>query len=304
MKKYRGPSKTLLIVATAVGALGGVTIRFPAAAAFEKNKVNEGGLTSNANLPLSSGKVIQKLVIPEASSIPADKVGEGIKRGKDYLENTYQRLPQYVGAKINCTNCHLDSGTRQFAGPWVGVVARFPQYRSRSGKVDTLQDRVNDCFERSLNGKRLPEKSAEMTDIISYMTWLSKGYAIGHEVEGMGMPRLVLQREPNLEHGRVVFESKCSSCHQASGTGLYSSDGKVIFPALWGKTSFNIGAGMARLHTAAGFVKKNMPLGQGDSLSDDEAWDVAGYFTQQQRPDFKNKAKDWLKGDKPKDARY
>lgn len=256
------------------------------------------------NLPLSSSKVTQKLVVPEVSSIPTDKVGESIKRGKDYIENTYQRLPQYVGAKINCTNCHLESGTKQFAGSWVGVVARFPQYRSRSGKVDTLPDRVNDCFQRSLNGKRMPEKSVEMTDIISYMTWLSKGYAIGQEVEGMGMPKLVLQREPDLEYGRVVFENKCSSCHQSNGKGLYSAEGKVVFPALWGKTSFNIGAGMARLHTAAGFVKKNMPLGQGDSLSDDEAWDVAAYFTQQQRPDFKNKAKDWLKGDKPKDARY
>lgn len=89
---------------------------------------------------------------------------------------------------MNCTNCHLNSGTTQFAGPWVGVTARFPQYRSRSAKVDTLTDRVNDCFERSLNGKRLPETSETMTDIISYMTWLSKGYEIGGDVEGSGMP--------------------------------------------------------------------------------------------------------------------
>lgn len=273
-----------------------------AIAADEKNvSTNVKDETS----PLVSKKVIQKFVVRDIASSDEDKhILESVKRGKDYLENTYQRLPNYVGAKINCTNCHLESGTKQFAGPWVGVVARFPQYRSRSAKVDILTDRINDCFERSLNGKHLPEKSSQMADIVSYMTWLSKGYAIGQDVEGMGMPKLVLQREPNLENGRTVYEGKCASCHQVNGQGLYADDGKVVFPALWGKKSFNLGAGMARLYTAAGFVKKNMPLGQGGTLTDDEAWDVAAYFSHQARPDFAKKNKDWLKGDKPKDARY
>lgn len=254
--------------------------------------------------PLVEGKVVQAFVVPDFAKIPSGPHGESILRGKQYLEETSLRLPQYVGAKMNCTSCHLDSGTRQDAGPWVGVTARFPQYRSRSAKMDTLPDRVNDCFERSMNGKRLPEKSTEMTDIVTYMTWLSKGYAIGQEVEGSGMPKLVLSREPNLENGKTVYTNKCASCHQPSGQGIFTAEGKPVFPAVWGKDSFNVGAGMARLHTAAGFVKRNMPLGQGGTLTDEEAWDVAAYFTQQQRPDFKKKVKDWLKGDKPKDARY
>ncbi len=249
-------------------------------------------------------KIIQPFRVPDVADIPNDKFGESALRGKDYLEHTFEKLPQFVGAKINCTSCHLNSGTTQFAGPWIGVVARFPQYRSRSAKVDTLPDRINDCFERSLNGSRLPEKSQEMTDIISYMTWLSKGYAIGQDVEGSGMPKVVLSRLPDLKVGRVIYEAKCASCHQSNGQGLYTTNGQVTYPALWGAQSFNVGAGMARLHTAAGFVKKNMPLGQGGSLSDEEAWDVAAYFTQQNRPDFKNKLKDWIKGERPKDARY
>lgn len=287
-----------------LGGLAVAVLQLSPVVASGKNKSTRHVAQDQESLPLSSGKVTQKFIVPDMKDIPIDQAGESIKRGKDYVENTFQRLPQYVGAKINCTNCHLDSGTRQLAGPWVGVVARFPQYRARSGKMDTLTDRVNDCFERSLNGKRLPEKSLEMTDIISYMTWLSKGYAIGQDVEGMGMPRLVVKRDPDLARGKAVFENKCASCHQSMGQGLYSADGKAVFPALWGMDSFNIGAGMSRLQTAAGFVKQNMPLGQGGSLSDDEAWDVAFYFSQQQRPDFKMKVNDWLKGDKPKDARY
>lgn len=72
----------------------------------------------------------------------------------------------------------------------------------------------------------------------------------------------------------------------------------------YGKDSFNIAAGMARLHTAAGFVKAKMPLGQVGSLTDDEAWDVGAYFSQQPRPDYPEKIKDWSKGGKPADARY
>ena len=61
---------------------------------------------------------------------------------------------------------------------------------------------------------------------------------------------------------------------------------------------------MARLNTAAAFVKSSMPLGQGGSLSDQEAFDVAAFFTRQPRPDFAGKLEDWPKGGKPDDVRY
>lgn len=310
-KKTTSPVSIVLITLGILVALSGLFFALGGQELLnQKNKLAKTSINESIdkNLPNLAEpllkKVVQPFKVPELSSVPTDKYGESILRGKDILEHTFEKLPQYVGAKINCTNCHLNSGTTQFAGPWIGVVARFPQYRSRSGKVDTLTDRVNDCFERSLSGRRLPEKSSEMTDIISYMTWLSKGYAIGQDIQGSGMPKIVLDRLPDLKTGRSIYESKCASCHQNKGQGLYTENGQVTYPALWGSKSFNIGAGMARLQTAAGFVKKNMPLGQGGSLSDDEAWDVAGYFSQQSRPDFKNKMKDWPKGDRPKDARY
>lgn len=270
-------------------------------------RLGGSGNKTEASVGLDQSPTAQQkeaFVVPDFQDIPNNQHGESIKRGKHYLENTFETLPKFVGAKMNCTHCHLNSGTTQFAGPWVGVAARFPQYRSRSAKVDTLADRVNDCFERSLNGKRLPENGEPMTDIISYMTWLSKGYQIGGDIEGSGMPKLVLDQTPDLAKGKIVYQTKCANCHQQEGQGLFADNGKVIYPPLWGSKSFNVGAGMARLHTAAGFVKKNMPLGQGNSLTDEDAWNVAAYFATQPRPDFKKKLKDWVKGDKPIDARY
>lgn len=72
-----------------------------------------------------------------------------------------------------------------------------------------------------------------------------------------------------------------------------------MYPPVWGKDSFNVGAGMARLYTAAAFVKHNMPLGQGGTLSAQDAVDVAADFTQKPRPDYAAWVKDWPKGGPP-----
>ncbi|MCC6134588.1 MAG: hypothetical protein IT491_04325 [Gammaproteobacteria bacterium] len=53
----------------------------------------------------------------------------------------------------------------------------------------------------------------------------------------------------------------------------------------------------------AAFVKAKMPLGQGGTLTDQETFDVAAYFTTQPRPDFAGKEQDWPECGKPKDAR-
>jgi thiosulfate dehydrogenase len=51
------------------------------------------------------------------------------------------------------------------------------------------------------------------------------------------------------------------------------------FPPLWGPDSYNNGAGMTRVLTAAAFVRHNMPLGttfDAPVLTDADAYDVAG----------------------------
>jgi thiosulfate dehydrogenase len=57
-----------------------------------------------------------------------------------------------------------------------------------------------------------------------------------------------------------------------------------VFPPLWGARSYNWGAGMSSVVNAAGFIKANMPLSQGNSLTDAEAWDVAAYIDSRERP--------------------
>lgn len=226
-----------------------------------------------------------------------------ILMGQSHIEKTYQNLPENVGAKMSCTNCHLQAGTTKYAGHFIGIAHAFPQYRDRSAKMDTLKDRVNDCFIRSLNGKALELDSKEMLEIVSYMEFLSEEVDSNVKPFATGMPKIKLAIQPDIEEGAKSYQAQCAHCHQASGVGIIAAE-QVIYPSLWGATSFNIGAGMARLQTATGFIKYHMPLGQPQSLTDQEALNIAAFVIQQPRPDYLAKSKDWPKGNKPIDARY
>lgn len=240
---------------------------------------------------------------PDESTIPDDERGAAIKRGLQIVNHTYKELPDNVGNQLNCTSCHLANGSEAYAAPWNGLSGIFPIYRSRGGRVNSLQERVNGCFERSMNGKALDLGSDDMNAIMAYMTWLSQDMPSGVIPEGRGFVKVDKNLEPNPETGKTLFAEKCSTCHGADGEGQYNDDGTYIYPAVAGDKSFNDGAGMARTYTAASFIKGKMPFGQGNSLTDQEAVDIAAYFTHLPRPVKANKDKDWPNGDAPKDVR-
>ncbi|HEU5048692.1 MAG TPA: c-type cytochrome [Gemmatimonadales bacterium] len=244
-----------------------------------------------ADAPTDSG-----FVVPHDSTIPDDSLGRSIRRGRALLLHTKDSLPDYVGNSLTCTNCHPDNGTRPNAMPWVGVYGRFPQYRSRAAQVQIIEDRIDDCFLRSMNGKRLPRESAEMRDIIAYMAFLSRGVPVGVEIPGQGLPKLDVTSGDSAR-GAVVFAAECARCHGEDGNGGAG-------PPVWGPNSYNIGAGMARLRTAAAFIRGNMPFDRPGILTDQQATDVAAYINSRPRPDFPGKEHDWPNGDPPPDVAY
>ena len=98
---------------------------------------------------------------PGDSFIPDGPLGTSIRRGRALLAATRDSLPAHVGNRLRCVSCHLDDGRRQ-SGSWVGVYVRYPQYRSRSATVETIEYRVNDCFRRSMNGTPLASDGPDM----------------------------------------------------------------------------------------------------------------------------------------------
>lgn len=241
--------------------------------------------------------------MPDESTIPDDERGVAIRRGLQIVNHTYKELPDNVGNQINCTSCHLANGSEAYAAPWNGLSGIFPIYRSRAARINSLQERVNGCFERSMNGTALDLGSDDMNAIIAYMTWLSQDMPTGVIPEGRGFVKVDKTLEADTDNGKKLFAEKCSVCHGENGEGQYNDDGTYVFPAVAGDKSYNDGAGMARTYTAAAFIKGKMPFGQGNTLTDQEAVDIAGYFTHLPRPVKANKDKDWPNGDAPKDVR-
>ena len=248
---------------------------------------------------------------PRFSAMLDSPNADQLIRGMRILTETKVLLPGNVGASLSCSSCHFNGGTVAKGAPYAGVSALFPVYRPRAGKVIEFKDRVNACFRRSMNGKPLEKNSSDMLALVAYADWLKVDSKPGEPIPGRGVGKIESDIRPDVKNGREVYKGQCAICHGDKGEGLKRADGFQVFPPLSGDATFNIGAGMARTYTAAAFVKNNMPiannlkfpLGQG-GLSDQDAVDVAAYFTHLPRPDFPDKVKDWPKGGKPKDARY
>jgi thiosulfate dehydrogenase len=239
--------------------------------------------------------------VPDADTLPDDAHGRLARRGRAMLAATRDSLPAHVGNALRCTSCHLDDGRRADALPWVGVLARFPQYRARNAQVNQIEDRVNDCLERSMAGRALPHDSDAMRAIVAYFAYLSRGVPTGTRLEGQGAPPLAAAPSGEREDGALVYARTCARCHGAQGEGTPQA------PPLWGDGSYSIGAGMGRPRTAAAFIRANMPHDQPPgtiTLSEAEALAVATYINAQARPDFARRAGDWPFGGAPADVPY
>jgi thiosulfate dehydrogenase len=258
-------------------------------------------------------------VAPKIRTVGDDALGKLVKYGYELMTNTANHIGpsvadpamRYSGNNLTCQNCHLQAGTQPYAMPLTGVWGQFPQYRGREGEIGTLEERINGCMDRSMNGLPLPLDGREMKAFLAYMKWLSTGVADGAKLVGAGTMRLAKEpdRAADLGHGAQVFARTCAMCHGKDGQGQRAATGAGYqFPPLWGLDSYNDGAGMTRVLTAAAFVQHNMPLGttyDAPALSDDEAYDVAAYINSTARPakagldkDFPNKLQ------KPVDTPY
>jgi thiosulfate dehydrogenase len=222
--------------------------------------------------------------------------------GQQLIQNTSIYLgPKGTVAQItngmNCQNCHLNAGTQPWGNNYSAVNANYPKFRARSGTVETVYKRISDCFERSLNGKAPDSTSKEMVAMATYIKWLGKDVEKDKKPKGSGIYNLAfLDRPIDPEKGKIIYDLKCKSCHQSDGQGVMNDEKNAYtYPPLWGKNSYNSGAGLYRMSRFAGYVKANMPLGatyKNPQLTDEEAWDVAAFVNSQERPN-KDLSKDW-----------
>lgn len=279
----RGVQRAILAVA------GGAALFAIASSVFDFGLIRDRGSDADDRALGTSPQAAFRP--PQDSAIPQGPAGEAVKRGQAIFMNTGSNAAPFVGNSLSCSNCHLDGGRKADSAPmWAAWVA-YPMYRSKNKQINTMEDRIKGCFTYSMNaqgsqsGGPPPAGHDVYKDLQTYMHWLATGAPTGVKMPGAGYPDLKktsLGYDP--ERGRDVYAAKCAVCHGSDGQGQEDINGRVVFPPLWGPKSYNWGAGMARVNTAAGFIMANMPLGQGNSLSDQQAWDAAAFIDSRERP--------------------
>ena len=284
--------------------VAGILWRCSASSDHEKTATEEAGKGDN-----------MVWFAPDTNDIPDDEFGNMVRYGRDLVMNTAYyigpegKMGHYLGNKMNCTNCHLDAGTRPYGLNYLSTHGRYPQYRARENKILTCADRINNCVERPHNGTPLPLDSKELNAIQCYIKWLGTKVPVETRVEGDNGLKLKLPEYAlSPKKGKVIYQSACARCHGENGEGkLLPSKVTYEYPPLWGKDSYQPGSSMYRIIKAAQFIKANMPNDKSTYehpvMSDIDALQVAAYVNSEEHerpkktgldyPDVKKKAVDY-----------
>jgi thiosulfate dehydrogenase len=259
---------------------------------------------------LPVGDSAERVFIPErtTSIVPAiyelsnSENDDLIRYGKQLIDSTGKYFGPHgsiahITNGLSCQNCHRESGLKLYTNNFLAVASTYPKFRPRSGKVESVEFRVNECMQRSLNGDTLKNDSKEMKAMVAYIKWTGKNVKKDTKPEGVGTKEIpFLQRAADPVQGESIYVAKCKTCHGENGKGVAMLDSSTyIYPPLWGEHSYVVSAGMYRLSKLASFIKSNMPLGATytqPALSDEEAWDVAAFINSQPHPK-KMFAYDW-----------
>ena len=221
---------------------------------------------------------------PAESELPDNAFGKLVRQGYNVFVDTPRQAPEFVGNGLKCSNCHLDQGRLPNSAPLWGAYPMYPAYRKKNDKVNTFAERLQGCFEFSMNGKPPPADGPVISALSAYSYWLATKAPIGVEAPGRGYPEVAQPAKGyDIAQGAQVYKAQCAVCHGDNGQGQKVGQDYVM-PPLWGKDSYNWGAGMHRINTAASFIQYNMPLGKPQTLSDQQAWDVAAFVNSHERP--------------------
>jgi len=222
--------------------------------------------------------------LPDIDDLPHDKYGELVRQGYRIFTDTPTYARRYSGNALSCSNCHLEAGRRSHSAPMWAAWGMYPAYLAKNDRVNTFEERVQQCFRFSLNGIPPPMDSHEVRALVAYSQWLARGKPVGVELSGRGFPTIARTgSDPNPLRGKSVYAERCATCHGENGEG-YATSAPAAFsaPPLWGARSFNKGSGFNRIDLLAGFLKANMPLDKAN-LADQDALDLAAWISLQER---------------------
>ncbi|WP_188315910.1 c-type cytochrome [Chitinophaga agrisoli] len=229
---------------------------------------------------------------PDTAAIPATRAGTEIRYGLALITHT----ARYLGPKgsvaaitngMDCGDCHRNAGTLLMGNNFSAVAATYPRVGERSGRLESIPWRINDCIQRHLNGQRLDSSGKEMRAMVAYLLWIGKDVPRGIRPRNAALPQLPYpDRAADTARGRVVYMDHCQVCHGGQGAGVKDNEGiSYVYPPVWGANSYSIGGEFYRISRLAAYILYNMPPGDTAMLSAADSWDVAAYINAKPHPE-------------------
>jgi thiosulfate dehydrogenase len=241
-------------------------------------------------------------IILNAQEYPKGKLGEIVKLGEDIIihTDTNSLSKPYINSKLQCVNCHRRgednrAGTTNKIGTFIGTATSFPAYSKRYKNIISLQNRIDGCFQRCLNGEKSVVNTEVGIAVESYITWLSTGLPINMSPLAPRTPSKIEMWSKNRKKfislfkkvthknyfdGHRLYLNKCASCHGKDGQGVGT------FPPLWGKLSYTADGSMAKLPNGATWIQDNMPPNN-SNLTDSQTVNITLFINAQPRVSYR-----------------
>jgi thiosulfate dehydrogenase len=129
-------------------------------------------------------------------------------------------------------------------------------------------------------------------DVTAYSRFLSVALdlRIGNHYDEQGIDEIAasstLKQGDDYVRGEKLYKQKCQHCHGAQAFGV-EANGHLVGPALAGPNAWNMQSRNYFYYVSTilpGFICRNMPLGQENTLSNQECRDIAYYISNLPRP--------------------
>lgn len=249
-----------------------------------------------------------------------DTAPPGVFLGYLYMHHTSETLgphgntsypdtgEPYVTTVTACSSCHFTGGHVPFGSPVYQSPSKYQPdpvtglgpYFTPLGYHRDLEDSIIDCFRNCMNAERSPEKDDPvMVALVDYIHWVSDGIidpAVKEDWKllppeaGPGLPTIagVSSMRADPVRGASLYASSCADCHDEDGPGAGEykiGEERPRIPALWGiQDGYSRGAAFYRTPVLGAYVQKHMPYDEPETLSNQDALDIAAYINAPDKP--------------------
>ena len=257
--------------------------------------------------------VLQRTGARVATHGYADEDVRAIQRGCNIIDDTQGQFAsdpdrerwntrRFIrGSHTACRHCHQGIGDKQDAegNRLVGSLnlgaswTMADMYDRFTGLLLPFELRQMQCYINSSNGYKPNIDDDVIRDVTAYSRFLSVALdlKIGNRYDEQGIDEIPASATPkqgdDYVRGEALYKRKCANCHGRQAFGRVDADGRVMAPALAGPNAWNMQSRNYFYFVSTilpGFICRNMPLGQENTLPNQECRDIAYYISNLPRP--------------------